>query len=505
MIDNINNGEDGLSVRNKLNSVIGVVNTPIVNNPVDNHLVTSNGTTGTIDSETNITFNGTTLDVTGNIVADKIGVDINVMPVLGVGEIGWNDTDGTLEFVMKGGNVTQQIGQEINILVKHADNEGLNEGRAVYVTGSDGSNLKVRYASSTSELTSVTTIGLMTEGSTGANKAFCTTFGLVRGLNTNFLLEGAPVYVDGSGNGVLTSVKPTAPQHSIYMGICLRSNINNGVIFVNVQTAYELNELHDVKYYDPLTLANGSMLKWNSTSKYWETMAAITNGSSGTSGSVGATGATGPSGSSGTSGVSGGGSGGGLVAGSGVYSIITDSSLTDPLNISTATQDYSIAIGSGATITGTLGNGVAIGHNAKLFEAGGVAIGSSINQTTTFNYRSIGIGTNVRASAVDTIAIGVNCETGGESGGDRIAIGSQAVSRSDGAVALGAYSFTAASNAVALGANTNALTPNTVTLRRLQMQDWASIGFLDDAAAEAGGIPLGGLYHSSGIIQIRIT
>ena len=41
------------------------------------------------------------------------------------GRIVWNDTDGTLEFQMKGGNVTQQIGQELPVLVKHADNTGL--------------------------------------------------------------------------------------------------------------------------------------------------------------------------------------------------------------------------------------------------------------------------------------------------------------------------------------------------------------------------------------------
>ena len=58
---------------------------------------------------------------------------------------------------------------------------------------------------------------------------------------------------------------------------------------------------------------------------------------------------------------------------------------------------------------------------------------------------------------------------------------------------------------MALGSNANATTPYTVTVRKLQMMDWASIGFLDDAEAAAGGIPLGGLYHSSGIVQIRIV
>ncbi|MFN7302492.1 MAG: hypothetical protein ACK5U7_13550, partial [Bacteroidota bacterium] len=107
----------------------------------------------------------------------------------------WNDTDGTLDLGLKGGNVTLQLGQEQVSLVKHADNSGLDNGKVVYLVGSDGQNKTVRYAQANSEATSAVTFGLMTESSTGGNKAFTTTFGLVRNINTSNLTEGKVVWL----------------------------------------------------------------------------------------------------------------------------------------------------------------------------------------------------------------------------------------------------------------------------------------------------------------------
>ena len=269
-----------------------------VTNPLDNRVLTSDGTATGANAEANMTFDGTTLDITGNVVADKLGVDITVIPVLGVGEIGWNDVDGTLEFVMKGGNVTQQIGQELPILVKHADNTGLIEGKVVYTVGSDGTNMTVRYASNVDDLTSSTTFGVMTESASGGAKAFCTTFGLVRGLNTLSLTEGAPIWL--GTNGDITTTKPVQPEHLVYIGVCVRSHATQGVIFVKIQNGYELNELHDVQPYNPLTLANNSLLVWNSTTKLWEAQTGIT-GPQGPQGIAGTQGPQGPAGGGGGS------------------------------------------------------------------------------------------------------------------------------------------------------------------------------------------------------------
>ena len=277
MINNISNGEDGLSVRNKLNAVIGIVNTPIVNNPVDNHLVTSNGTTGTINSETNITFNGTTLDVTGNIVADKVGVDINVVPVLAVGEIGWDDADGTLEFLMKGGNVTHQIGQEtvVRVVNKTSTNISLLESnyQAVRITGAQGQRVKVDLAQATNDVLSAETIGLVTETIPNNQEGFITTSGLVRGINTTGSLQGETwldgdiLYLSPTIAGQVTKIKPVAPNHLIIIGYVVSAHITQGTIFVKVDNGYELDELHNVKITGAL---NNQALIYNQSTDIWE-------------------------------------------------------------------------------------------------------------------------------------------------------------------------------------------------------------------------------------------
>lgn len=184
-----------------------------------------------------------------------------------VGRVKWNDTDGTLDLNLKGGNVTLQIGQEEVSLVKHADNLGLDDAKVVYIVGSDGVNKTVRYALATSDLTSATTFGLMTESATGGNKAFCTTFGLVRGINTSNLTEGGIVWLSADTAGALTAVRPTAPKHGVMIGFCVRKHATQGAVFVQVQNGYELNELHDVFVPSP---TNGQILTYNSANARWE-------------------------------------------------------------------------------------------------------------------------------------------------------------------------------------------------------------------------------------------
>ncbi len=184
----------------------------------------------------------------------------------GVGRLHWNDTDGTLEFQMKGGQVTQQIGMEQVLRVTANDNGGLLEGKVVYAVGSDGVNLKVAYATASSETTSSKTLAVMTETVTAANKGFATTFGLVRGLNTSAMTEGAAVWLSPTGSGNMTTTRPVTPDHAVFIGYCLRASSQNGVVFVNIQNGYELDELHNVKITNP---TDGQVLKYQASTGLW--------------------------------------------------------------------------------------------------------------------------------------------------------------------------------------------------------------------------------------------
>jgi hypothetical protein len=179
----------------------------------------------------------------------------------------WNNDDGTLDLGLKGGNVTLQLGQELVQPVKHATNGGLDNGKVVYITGSSGDNKTVLYARANDEATSANTLGLMTETVTGGNKGFCTTFGLVRNINTSNLTEGGAVWLSKDTAGAMTAVRPEAPNNGVFIGFCVRKHASTGVIFVNVQNGYELEELHNVYAPSP---TNGQVLTYVSGNSRWE-------------------------------------------------------------------------------------------------------------------------------------------------------------------------------------------------------------------------------------------
>lgn len=191
---------------------------------------------------------------------------INPAAAIGVGEMRWNDTDGTLEFLMKGGNVSLQLGQEQVAYVKSSTNGGLEKGKVVYIAGSDGSNKTAAYAQANSEVGSSVTFGVMAETVTGGNKAFCITFGLLRDVDTSALTEGAIIWLSPSVAGGMTTTKPVAPDHLVQIGYCIRSHANNGVVFVSIKNGYELDELHNVKITNP---QDGQVLKYQASTGLW--------------------------------------------------------------------------------------------------------------------------------------------------------------------------------------------------------------------------------------------
>jgi len=129
--------------------------------------------------------------------------------------------------------------------VKYA--ESINKGQAVYVSGSNGTNMLVSKASNTMESTSSKTMGLVDLTGATNTVSYLITEGLLSGLNTSTATIGDAVWLGTSGNllyGIAN--KPVAPAHMVFVGIVTRVSSTNGEIFVKVQNGFEFNELHDV-------------------------------------------------------------------------------------------------------------------------------------------------------------------------------------------------------------------------------------------------------------------
>jgi hypothetical protein len=148
----------------------------------------------------------------------------------------------------------QCIGISTNSLYAYVTNDDsvtLTKGMPVYAFSGTGDRMTVKRANNTSDATSAQTVGIVMSTSIAANqKGIIMMQGLLDGLSilpTATWSDGDPVYL-GATDGSITKVKPSAPNHLVYLGVVTTaSNGSAGRMYVRVQNGYEIDELHDVK------------------------------------------------------------------------------------------------------------------------------------------------------------------------------------------------------------------------------------------------------------------
>jgi len=185
---------------------------------------------------------------------------------VGVGEVEYNDTQGSLIQGLKGGNVTNVIGQQLHQRVNNRTGATLNKGDVVYLSGSQGNRITVAKAIATSDPTSANTFGIVAESIADNQSGYIITEGLITNINTSALTADSAVYLSGTTAGALTSTKPQAPIHGVYIGVCVKSNAGSGEVFVKIRNGQELDELHDVQITSPVDRAS---LYYKSSDGLW--------------------------------------------------------------------------------------------------------------------------------------------------------------------------------------------------------------------------------------------
>lgn len=204
---------------------------------------------------------------------DSITFNTTKDGTVGVGEVEYNDSQGSLIQGLKGGNVTNVIGQQLHQLVNNRTGATLNKGDVVYLSGSQGNRITVAKAIATSDPTSANTFGIVAESIANNQSGYIITEGLIAGLNTSSLTQDSAVYLSGTTAGALTSTKPQAPIHGVYIGVCVKTNAGSGEVFVKIRNGQELDELHDVQISSPV---NNASLYFKSNEGLWrDTTAAL--------------------------------------------------------------------------------------------------------------------------------------------------------------------------------------------------------------------------------------
>ena len=228
-----------------------------------------------------VPYTGATTDVdlgTHNLTADHIALNVNPSGAgFVVGATQWNNTIGSSETLLKGGNVSLKNGVDLvaRIVNKVTPNTTLTKAnyQAVRVSGATGGRLSVELARANNDTNSADTIGLVCETIATNQEGFIITVGQLLDINTTGSLQGETwadgdvLYLSPTTAGRITKVKPTGAGHIVVIGYVEYAHANNGSIYVKVMNGWELDELHDVNIVSP---ANNQGLIYNSTSGLWE-------------------------------------------------------------------------------------------------------------------------------------------------------------------------------------------------------------------------------------------
>jgi len=227
---------------------------------------------------------------TYNLTADHIALNTSPSGAgFVVGATQWNNTDGTSETLLKGGNVTLKNG--VDLVASVVNNTGIQLTKAAYqvvkISGAQGQRLAVGLAQANNDNNSADTLGLAIETINNNAEGFIMAVGQILEVNTTGSLQGETwadgdvLYLSPSTAGKVTNIKPTGlTGHIVIVGYVEYSHNVHGKIYVKIMNGWELDELHNV-YINPSTKANNDALIYDSTASLWKNQALKTlNGSS---------------------------------------------------------------------------------------------------------------------------------------------------------------------------------------------------------------------------------
>lgn len=138
----------------------------------------------------------------------------------------------------------------------------LTKGTIVYLKDSSSSANypEALKANASTEATSSKTIGAVYEDVADSATGYIVTNWEVNNLDTSWYSVGTSLWLSTT-DWQVTTTRPTAPNHAVYIWKVTRSQVSNGRVHYSIMNWYEVNELHDVLF---TSLANDDFFqrKW---------------------------------------------------------------------------------------------------------------------------------------------------------------------------------------------------------------------------------------------------
>lgn len=207
------------------------------------------------------------VEVDGQVSAEYLDLSTSTSHSVNAGEIAWNSVDGTFDIGLLN-SVTLQVGQEMHFYAKAT--EAISNSNAVMFAGVQGDHILIAKATPAAiNENPEYFMGVATQDFTTNQFGYVTAFGNVRGLNTTGYTLGTVLYFDSnplSSPGLLTEVKPTAPNAKVEVAAVVRVHATQGILMVRPHTMPKLSDVQDVKITG---ISTNNIIYWT-TSNRWE-------------------------------------------------------------------------------------------------------------------------------------------------------------------------------------------------------------------------------------------
>jgi len=185
------------------------------------------------------------------------------------GSLWWSTDFETLNLQLDAG-VDLQIGQEHLVRVKNSSaSVSIPKGTAVMFAGAAGDTVEATPAVSTADSEPELLIGITAEIIPADGFGFVTQFGFVNGTNTETpgWSLGDLLYVDPANAGLLTKVKPVAPNWTFPIAAVTRVHTSTGRILVRALPGKHLHDIVDVAITSE---SEDQVLRYDDASGLWK-------------------------------------------------------------------------------------------------------------------------------------------------------------------------------------------------------------------------------------------
>lgn len=228
--------------------------------------------TGVFVRQNGPSISGPTIDGANPYIQFNNGAAVT----LAAGRMWYDGATGSLNFGMGGGNITQQVGEEIFIYGKASS--AITEGQLIVKTGTVGSSGVITFAPSPTGLTiNDGIIGVATENIAANAFGRITNFGVVRGINTTGSSVGETwadndtLYYNPNYVGGLTKVKPSAPYAKFEIATVINAGSGgSGSLQINLVPGSTLGGTDSNVQFGTLNI--NDLIQYNGT--YWTNVAA---------------------------------------------------------------------------------------------------------------------------------------------------------------------------------------------------------------------------------------